>query len=157
LLASRRWTLPVALASVALAALGLGVAGAALGMLLHEVAGNAFAGVATEVALLGMAALPPALLVMYFIQIAIASERYEAALAIGVTTAIAYVAAVAALGTAFDLGGAVAGLLVGQVAAQQWLQSGGDEWVAAGRRAPGDCGRRSPSGSSSMPRPLPRS
>jgi O-antigen/teichoic acid export membrane protein len=116
LLASRRWTLPVALASVALAALGLGVAGAALGMLLHEVAGNAFAGVATEVALLGMAALPPALLVMYFIQIAIASERYEAALAIGVTTAIAYVAAVAVLGTAFDLGGAVAGLLVGQVA-----------------------------------------
>jgi O-antigen/teichoic acid export membrane protein len=117
LLAAGRWALPSALSSTALAALALGLCGVAIGMAAHELASDtAFAGIDTSVALLAMAALPPALLVAYFTQLAIASERYEAALAIGVTTATAYVAAVAALGAIFDLEGAVAGLLAGQLA-----------------------------------------
>jgi O-antigen/teichoic acid export membrane protein/glycosyltransferase involved in cell wall biosynthesis len=115
LLVKRRWSLPVALASLALAAVVLGTTGAGIGMLLHTVANQAFAGVDTEVALVAMAALPPALLVQYFIQVAIAAQRYEAALTIGVTAALAYVIAVAVLGAVYDLDGAVAGLLTGQL------------------------------------------
>ena len=136
LLAHRHWSLPVALASVAVAALALGLAGAAFGMLLHEVASQAFAGVNRQVALLAMAALPPALLVMYFIQVAIAAERDEAALTIGVSSAAAYVGGVAVLGALFDLEGAVGGLLAGQVvgavvAVGWWWRLGRLGWPSA--------------------------
>ena len=68
-----------------------------------------------SVALTALAALPPALLLTVFTQAAIATQRYEAAAAIGLATAIVYVAGVAALAVAFDLEGAVGGLLAGQV------------------------------------------
>ncbi len=131
MLGSGRWSRQSALASTAFAALALGIAAAAIGFGIYAVAsGSAFAGIDTGVALTALAALPPALLLTIFTQAAIATERYEAAAAIGLATAGLYVAGVAALAALFDLEGAVGGLLVGQVAgglvALVWWRRGGE-------------------------------
>lgn len=114
---SRRWTPGSALATSAVAAAVLGLVGTAVGMAIQGAAAEtAFAGIGTEVVLVALAGLAPGLLVTVFIQTALATERYEAAAGIAVTQAVAYVAGVAALTAAFDLEGAVAGLLCGQLA-----------------------------------------
>lgn len=117
MLGSGRWARQSALASTAFAALGLGILSAAIGFGIYAVAADsAFADINTTVALTALAALPAALLLTIFTQAAIATERYETAAAIGLATAFVYVAGVAALAAAFDLEGAVAGLLAGQLA-----------------------------------------
>lgn len=117
LVANGRWSIAGALRGSAVAALVCGLIGAAIGMLLYALStDSAFEGIDTQVALIAMAALPSALLITIFTQLAITRERYEAALAIALAQSAAYVVGVAALGAAFDLDGAVAGLLIGQVA-----------------------------------------
>jgi len=131
MLGSGRWDRQSALASTAFAALALGVVTAAIGFGVYLLAADtAFENIETGVALTALAALPPALLLTIFTQAAIATQRYEAAAAIGLATAVIYVAGVAALAVAFGLEGAVGGLLVGQIAgaavALLWWRLGRD-------------------------------
>jgi O-antigen/teichoic acid export membrane protein/glycosyltransferase involved in cell wall biosynthesis len=133
MVASRRWPLPSALVSSGLAALGLGLIGGAIGMAIYGLsADTAFEGIDLEVALLAMGALPPALIVSIYAQLAIATERYEAALVMSGTQAIVYVAGVAILAAALDLEGAAAGLFAGWVAgalvALAWGQRAARSW-----------------------------
>ena len=133
MVASRRWPLPGALASSALAALVLGALGAAIGLGIYALsADSAFEGIDLTVALLAMAALPPALLVSIYSQLAIATERYEASLVMSGTQAVVYVAAVAILASAADLEGAAAGLFAGWVAgalvALAWGRRASRQW-----------------------------
>ena len=135
MLGSGRWERESALASTAFAALGLGIATAAIGFGVYALAADtAFADIDTKVALTALAALPAALLLTIFTQAAIAIERYEIAAAIGLATAIVYVAAVAGLAATFDLEGAVGGLLAGQAAgavvALIWWRRGGESSAA---------------------------
>jgi O-antigen/teichoic acid export membrane protein/glycosyltransferase involved in cell wall biosynthesis len=117
MVASERWPLRSALASSGLAAVALGLLGASIGMAIYGLSSDsAFEGIELEVALLAMAALPPALVVTIYAQLAIAIERYEAALVMSGTQAIVYVAGVAVLAAALDLDGAAAGLFAGWVA-----------------------------------------
>ena len=104
MVASRRWPLPGALASSALASLALGAVGGGIGLAIYALsADSAFQGIDLTVALLAMAALPPALLVSIYSQLAIATERYEAALVMSGTQAVVYVAGVAVLAAGLDL------------------------------------------------------
>ncbi len=133
MVASRRWPLPGALASSALAALALGALGAAIGLGIYALsADTAFEGIDLTVALLAMAALPPALLVSIYSQLAIATERYEASLVMSGTQAVVYVAGVAILASGLDLEGAAAGLFAGWVAgalvALAWGRRASREW-----------------------------
>ena len=133
MVASRRWPLPSALASSALAALVLGLIGAAIGMGIYGLSSDsAFEGIDTTVALLAMAALPPALVVNIYAQLAIATERYEAALVMSGIQAVVYVAGVAVLAAALDLEGAAAGLFAGWVAgalvALAWGRRSARDW-----------------------------
>ena len=133
MVASRRWPLPSALASSALAALILGLIGAAIGMAIYALSSDtAFEGIDTSVALLAMAALPPALVVNIYAQLAIATERYEAALVMSGIQAVVYVAGVAVLAAALDLEGAAAGLFAGWVAgalvALAWGRRSARDW-----------------------------
>ena len=133
MVASRRWPLPGALASSALASLALGAVGGGIGLAIYALsADSAFQGIDLTVALLAMAALPPALLVSIYSQLAIATERYEAALVMSGTQAVVYVAGVAVLAAGLDLEGAAAGLLAGWVAgalvALAWGRRAARDW-----------------------------
>jgi O-antigen/teichoic acid export membrane protein/glycosyltransferase involved in cell wall biosynthesis len=137
MLGSGRWDRQSALKSTAFAALVLGIITAAIGYGVYAIAADtAFEDISTGVALTALAALPGALLLTVFTQAAIATQRYEAAAAIGLATAIVYVAGVAGLAVAFDLEGAVGGLLAGQVAgaavAILWWRLGRDAGGEAG-------------------------
>ena len=139
MLGSGRWDRQSALASTAFAALVLGIVTAAIGYGVYAIAADtAFEDISTGVALTALAALPPALLLTVFTQAAIATQRYEAAAAIGLATAVIYVAGVAALAVAFDLEGAVGGLLAGQIAgaavALLWWRHGRDAARRGGAR-----------------------
>jgi O-antigen/teichoic acid export membrane protein len=116
-LGARRWHPASALVTAAAAALALGLVCGAAGMAAWAVArSTAFAGIEAPVALLASAALPPALLLTFFMQAAIASQRYEAAFAIGLAQSSAYAVGVSGLTAAFAIEGAAAGLLVSQLA-----------------------------------------
>ncbi len=137
MLGSGRWDRQSALASTAFASLVLGIVTAAIGFAVYWLAADtAFEDIDTGVALTALAALPPALLLTIFTQAAIATQRYEAAAAIGLATAVIYVAGVAALAVGFDLEGAVGGLLAGQVAgaavALLWWRKGRDATGSSG-------------------------
>lgn len=133
MVASRRWPLPGALASSAIAALVLGAIGGGIGLGIYALsADSAFEGIDLTVALLAMAALPPALLVSIYSQLAIATERYEAALVMSGIQAVIYVAGVAILAVPLDLEGAAAGLfagwLAGALVALAWGRRAAREW-----------------------------
>ena len=113
----RRWHPASALVSSGATAVGIGLLGAGVSMAAWALArDSAFAGVDASVALLASAALPPALLLTYFTQAAIATERYEAALGIGLAQSAAYLIGVGGLTAALEVEGATAGLLAGQLA-----------------------------------------
>lgn len=117
MVASRRWALSSALTTSTVAATALGALAGAIGFAIYASAtDSAFAGIETSVAVLAMAALPPALIVVLFTQLAITGERYEAAFAIAVVQAVVYVVGVAALAATLELEGAAAGLLLAQLA-----------------------------------------
>jgi O-antigen/teichoic acid export membrane protein len=142
MISSRRWTTGSALATSAVAALGLGLVGAVVGAIIRAAAASsAFEGIGSETVLLAMAGLAPGLLVAVFVQAALAAERYEAAAVISMIQALFYVAGVAALAAIFGLDGAVAGLVAGQVAGAVAALVWGASTIAGERRPRMDVGR----------------
>ena len=141
MVSGRRWSPPSAWATAQVAALVLGLVGAALGLAVYAAASDGLLGGLTfTMTVLAVAGLPGALAVQYGSQIALAMERYEAAVGMPAALSVSYVAGVATLGSVNGLDGAVVGLFLAQLiggAATLW-------WGAnrLGRRAHEQSGPR---------------
>ena len=116
MVSGRRWSATSAWVTAQAATLVLGVLGAGLGLLVYAVASSTLlGGLSLTMVTLAVAGLPFALAVQYGSQIALAMERYEAAVGMPAALSLTYVIATAVLGAADGLEGAVVGIFVAQV------------------------------------------
>lgn len=141
------WPLRQAFREISVAAVGLGAAGAAAGLLFYALTRHTvLEGVTTALPAVALASLPFAFIWAFAGAIALSRDRYEAYLSFSVVHSLVLLVAGVALAAAFELNGAIIGFAMANVVAAgvavAWLRR-----YTAGERdqGPGAAARQMPS------------